>query len=164
MTPRPGTSGRVMGRHSVLLLDEDEHLRIRRLLMPAFQGAPLYGYRELISELTRVEVDRWPTGTPLRLHDRMQSLTLEIILQVVFGVSAESRLARLRPVVDRVVGIKPVTMLGWFYPGLRRWWPWRSFAELRRGAGRARPERPKVRNITLAPSRGSRVRLSPRPE
>lgn len=124
--------GPVMGRHSVLLLDEDEHLRIRRLLMPAFHGAPLHGYRELISELTRAEVDRWPSGTPLRLHDRMQSLTLEIILQVVFGVSDESRLARLRPVVDRVVGIKPVIMLGWFYPRLRRWWPWRGFAELQR--------------------------------
>lgn len=122
--------GPVMGRQSVLLLDEDEHLRVRRLLMPAFHGAPLRGYRELILELTRAEVNRWPTGAPLRLHDRMQSLTLEIILQVVFGVSDESRLAQLRPVVDRVVRIKPVIMLGWFYPRLRRWWPWRAFADL----------------------------------
>ena len=38
--------GPVMGEHSVLLLDEAEHLRIRRLLMPAFHGASLRGYRE----------------------------------------------------------------------------------------------------------------------
>ena len=48
--------GPVMGQHSVLLLDETEHLRIRRLLMPAFHGASLRGYRELIAGLTQDEL------------------------------------------------------------------------------------------------------------
>ncbi|MDQ2835858.1 MAG: cytochrome P450 [Actinomycetota bacterium] len=122
--------GPIMGNHSVLLLDESEHLRIRRLLMPAFHGASLRGYRDLITELTRAEIERWPLDTPLRIHDRMQALTLEIILQVVFGVTDERRLAELRPVVEHVVNVSPLTMVGWFYPRLRTFWPWRKFVEI----------------------------------
>jgi cytochrome P450 len=33
----------MMGEHSVLLTDEDQHLRARKLLMPAFNGAALRG-------------------------------------------------------------------------------------------------------------------------
>jgi cytochrome P450 len=122
----------VMGSHSVLLLDADDHLRVRRLLMPAFHGTPLRGYRELVSRLSRAEVARWPTGTAFRTHDRTTALTLEIILQVVFGVTDDARLAELRPVVERVVNVSPLAMLGWFYPRLRGRWPWRQFVEIQR--------------------------------
>src|SRR6185503_74090 len=54
--------GPVMGQHSVLLLDEEAHLRVRRPLTPTFHGSSLRGYRDLIGKLTRDELDRWPTG------------------------------------------------------------------------------------------------------
>ncbi|CAN5512220.1 cytochrome P450 [soil metagenome] len=123
--------GPIMGEHSVLLLDEAEHLRVRQLLMPAFHGSALRGYRNLIIDLTRAEVQRWPLGTNFSMHERMQALTLEIILQVVFGVTDESRLMRLRPVVSRVVDTSPIIMVGWFYPRLRRIWPWRQFGDIK---------------------------------
>jgi len=122
--------GPIMGDHSVLLLDESEHLRIRQLLMPAFHGSALRSYQKLVSDLARIEVERWRTDRPFKLHERMQSLTLEIILQVVFGVTDERRLTRLRPVVGKAVAIGPVIMLGWFYPRLRAFWPWRQFTEI----------------------------------
>lgn len=121
--------GPIMGPHSVLLLDESEHVRIRRLLMPAFHGSSLRGYRDLITRITEDEVSRWPTGVPFRSHGRTTALTLEIILQVVFGVSEEQRLAELRPIVKRIVHITPLIMIGWFYPRLRRFGPWRRFAQ-----------------------------------
>ncbi|HEY7046230.1 MAG TPA: cytochrome P450 [Jatrophihabitantaceae bacterium] len=124
--------GPVMGHHSVLLLDESEHLRIRQLLMPAFNGAALRGYRDLVAGLARTEIKRWPVGRTFRAHDRMSELTLEVILQVVFGVTDERRLAELRPPVGRVVDINPIVMLGWFYPRLQRVWPWRQFADIQR--------------------------------
>ncbi|HEU5269305.1 MAG TPA: cytochrome P450 [Jatrophihabitans sp.] len=128
--------GPVMGQHSVLLLDEAEHLRVRRLLMPAFHGASLRGYRELIGELTREELSGWPAGVPFRVHDRTAALTLEVILQVVFGVTDSARLAELRPVVEQVINISPLVMLGWFYPRLRTWWPWRRFFQIQRDLDR----------------------------
>jgi cytochrome P450 family 135 len=124
--------GPLMGDHSVLLLDESEHMRIRQLLMPPFHGSALRGYRDLVTKLAHDEVARWPVGRSFRLHDRMSALTLEVILRVVFGVSDERRLAQLRPPVNRVVTINPIVMLGWFYPQLQRVWPWRRFADVRR--------------------------------
>jgi cytochrome P450 len=119
--------GPVMGEHSVLLVDEDKHRRVRRLLMPAFHGTALRGYQDLVSRLAAAEVDRWPTGRTFRAHERMNALTLEIILQVVFGVTDQARLATLRPLVRGIVAIGPMIMLGWFYPQLQGIGPWKRY-------------------------------------
>ena len=124
--------GPVMGEHSLLLQDAPEHQRSRRLLMPAFNGAALRGYAPLVTELARAEVAGWTPGRPFRSLDRMNALTLEVILRVVFGVTDESRLARLRPLVLRTVDVTPLVLLGWGYPVLHRFPPWRdSVADLR---------------------------------
>lgn len=122
--------GPVMGEHSVLLLDEAQHMRVRQLLMPAFHGTALRSYQDLVAALARVEMARWPRDRAFRLHDRMSALTLEVIIQIVFGVTDEARLAEVRPVVNRVVTTSQLVMLGWFYPRLQRFWPWRRFAEI----------------------------------
>ncbi len=119
--------GPIMGQHSVLLVDEDTHVRVRRLLMPAFHGAALRGYQQVVADLAEAEVDRWPSGRPFASHDRMHALTLEVILQVVFGVTDETRLAAMRPLVRRVVDIGPLVLLGWFYPKLQGFGPWRKY-------------------------------------
>jgi cytochrome P450 len=124
--------GPVMGEHSVLLVDEDQHRRVRRLLMPAFHGAALRGYEDLVARLAAEEVDRWPARRTFRAHDRMHVLTLEIILQVVFGVTDPRRLAALRPLVRRIVAIGPLIMMGWFYPRLQRIGPWRRYIAIQR--------------------------------
>lgn len=120
-----------MGRHSVLLTDEDVHLRARKLLMPAFNGAALRGYRDLVTELAEVEVDGWRAG-PLPSHNRMQAVTLEIILRVVFGVAEGPRLDRLRELLRRIVDIGPIDILGWHQPKLQRFGIWKRDAEVRR--------------------------------
>jgi cytochrome P450 len=117
--------GPIMGEHSLLLQDGREHQRARALLMPAFNGQALRGYRELVRQVARDEVARWRPGQELRSLDRMNALTLEVILRVVFGVTDEARLARLRPCVSRTVDISPVVLLGWGYPALERFGPWK---------------------------------------
>ncbi len=120
----------MMGLHSVLLLDEGDHQRVRRQLMPAFHGAPLRGYRQMIEKLSRAEVDDWPTGRPFRTHSRTTALTLDIILQVVFGVTDEQRLAELRPVVEQVVDANVLVMIGYSYRHLQKVPPWRQYRHL----------------------------------
>lgn len=124
----------IMGDNSLLLLDEDAHLRMRKQLMPAFHGHALRGYRELIARLAVAEVESWPANQPFRVHDRMRALTLEIILQVVFGMTDGDRLDRLRPLLDRVVSVDPVIMLGGFYPRLLKYPPWRHYVGAQREA------------------------------
>src|SRR5688572_4592023 len=103
--------GPIMGEHSLLLQDAGEHKRARKLLMPAFNGHALRGYQGLVTEVARAEVAAWRDGETFRSLDRMNRLTLEVILRVVFGVTDERRLAELRPRVNATVDINPVIML-----------------------------------------------------
>ncbi|MGZ4468285.1 MAG: cytochrome P450 [Nocardioidaceae bacterium] len=125
--------GPIMGEHSLLLQDSAEHRRARKLLMPAFNGAALRGYQSVVAQLAKEEIARWTPGRPFRSLDRMNALTLEVILRVVFGVTDEARLARLRPLVNRTVDINPAVLLGWGYPFLQRFGPWKATVENQRG-------------------------------
>ena len=121
--------GPVMGEHSLLLVDSSQHKRARKLLMPAFNGHALRGYEDLVTGLAKSEVGSWAPGEPFRSLDRMNALTLEVILQVVFGVSDEARLAELRPLVNRTVNVPPLVFLGWGFPHLQRFKPWKDTIE-----------------------------------
>lgn len=121
--------GPLMGPHSLLLIDEDDHARVRRQLMPAFNGAALRGYRDLVTEITREHLASWPVGREVPSHRLTQRLTLDVICRVVFGVTDQQQLKRMLPQVDRVVSIGPIVMLGGFYEGLRRHGPWRRHLE-----------------------------------
>lgn len=119
----------VMGANSVLITDEDTHQRARKLLMPAFNGAALRGYGDMMTELATENVTRWPVGRPFAVHPLMNNVTLEIILRVVFGLTDGARLSELRPRIRRVSEIGPLTVLGWSYPKLARFGPWRRNRE-----------------------------------
>jgi cytochrome P450 len=118
-----------MGEHSLLLVDGAQHKRARKLLMPAFNGHALRGYESMVRGLAKTEVGSWEEGVPFRSLERMNALTLEVILQVVFGVTDERRLAELRPLVNRTVNVSPAVFLGWGFPRLQRLGPWRRAFE-----------------------------------
>jgi cytochrome P450 len=120
----------IMGKHSVLTTDEDEHQRIRKLLMPSFHGGPLRGYHGMMTQLAVAEVEQWSVGTPFSAHRRMNAVALEIILRVVFGVSEGPRLDELRAALSRLASAPMVVYLGEIVPSVRRFGPWRQFREL----------------------------------
>ncbi len=122
----------VMGAHSLLLTDGDEHKRARKLLMPAFNGASLHGYRSIVDSIAKYEIDSWTDGQTLVTLDRMNAVTLEVILQVVFGVTDEARLDVLRPLVNRMVNIDAKMLLAWSYPKLFALPPWRGYFQNQR--------------------------------
>ena len=95
----------VLGPNSVLLLDDDAHLSQRKLMLPAFHGARMQRYGELMSSVAAQEIERWPLGEPYRLRSRMQAMTLEIIVRAVFGVTEGPRLTRLREELRRVIDL-----------------------------------------------------------
>ncbi len=78
-----------LGSHSVLLLDEDEHLRQRKLLLPAFHGERLRAQRERMVRVAEAQVARMPPGRPFALRAHTQAIALEVILQVVLGVAPD---------------------------------------------------------------------------
>ncbi len=89
--------GPVLGPRSVMLLEEPQHMTRRRLMLPPFHGRlAMDGYGEMISDVTREAVATWPRGRPFELWPRMQEITLEAIMRVVFGSLRSGSLLRLR--------------------------------------------------------------------
>ncbi len=122
----PGEGSRVLepliGRNSVILLDEAVHLEQRKLLLPAFHGEKMQRLGGLMAELTEREVESWPREQPLALHPRLQRLTLEIILRAVFGLDQGQRLDDLRDCMTALLAFteSPLSVL----PALQRLARW----------------------------------------
>src|SRR4051794_35781440 len=88
--------GPVLGTRSVLLLDGDEHMRQRKLMLPPFHGQRLKAYEQTMVEAADREIDSWPVAEPFALIPSMQSLTLDVIMRTIFGVYEEDRRAELK--------------------------------------------------------------------
>jgi cytochrome P450 family 135 len=112
----------IMGRNSVLLLDEPEHMRQRKLMLPSFHGERMQRYGRLIRDITDGDIDEWPVGAPFALRMRTQSITLEVIMRAVFGIQEADRLAELRsrlsPMLD--IGTNQLAMIAIAFPAMRR--------------------------------------------
>jgi cytochrome P450 len=90
----------ILGSRSLLLLEGADHLAHRKLMLPAFHGERMRSYEPIVQEIVDAEIDSWPLGEEFALHPRMQAVTLEVILRVVFGVSEGTRLQRLRVLLN----------------------------------------------------------------
>jgi cytochrome P450 len=86
----------ILGENSVLVLDEKKHIGQRKLLLPPFHGERMQAYGEKMAEIAAREIESWPTGVPHKLRPRMQAITLEIVLETVFGVHGGERMGELR--------------------------------------------------------------------
>jgi cytochrome P450 len=94
--------GPLLGPRSVLLLEEPEHMRRRRLILPHFHGERMQGYATMMAEITRRAVASWPVGEPFELWPQMQEITLEAIMRVVFGPVETEELRGLRTSLRRL--------------------------------------------------------------
>jgi cytochrome P450 len=122
----------VVGRGSVFVLDEAEHMRERKLLLPPFHGERIRGYADTFAELAAREVERWPVGEPFALRRRMQPLTLEAILRTVFGVRDPERIARFQELVPGLARTSTaIVMLPVLRHGSSRFLPWGRFLRAR---------------------------------
>jgi len=118
---------RAMGPRSLIVLDREEHVRMKQLVAPAMHGERLRRYHELMSELAAAEVDSWPIGEPLRMADHSRRLTLEVILRVIIGLggSEDEYIAKLRSALPELLDPGVVLQTGWALPWLERVGPWR---------------------------------------
>lgn len=94
--------GPLLGPRSVMLLEEPEHVKRRKLMLPPFHGERMKGYSEMMAEVTRRELATWPIGEPFELWPRMQEITLEAIMRVTFGPVESDSLRALRTALRRL--------------------------------------------------------------
>ncbi|MEA2449551.1 MAG: cytochrome family [Thermoleophilaceae bacterium] len=87
--------GSLLGSRSVMLLDGDEHLAERRILLPPFHGARMRAYGDLMTAVTERAIAGWPAAREFAVGPSARGMALEIILRAVFGIEDEQRLERL---------------------------------------------------------------------
>jgi cytochrome P450 len=90
---------RVLGRNSLLGIDEHRHLEQRRLLLPPFKGQRMKAYESTIRDIAVEQIDRFPEGREFAVAEAMQTITLRAILRAVFGATGRDfdELERLLP-------------------------------------------------------------------
>jgi cytochrome P450 family 135 len=124
----------VMGPQSVLVADQPAHLDRRKRMLPAFHGASVERYVEIVREATEASMRDWPLNRPFALLPRMQAVTLEVILRAVVGVTEELDAAPLRTTLRELATVSPTVMLMWLRPELRHIGPWRRYARVKERA------------------------------
>jgi cytochrome P450 len=133
----PGEGARILepvvGRNSVILLDEHDHLEQRKLMLPAFHGEKMQRLAGLLTEVAEREVASWPRGEAIALHPLLQALTLEIILRAVFGLDPGERLNAIRERLTAIIefGSRPFGMLPPLHRKIAGRGPWAHFVRLR---------------------------------
>jgi cytochrome P450 len=123
----------IVGPHSVLVLDGPEHLRQRKLILPAFHGDRMRAWEATVCDIARAEIARWPVGKPFALRPCMQSITLEVIVRVVFGVDGSSRHDDLRRQIVQLTGLgrNPLLLFATRDRRLGPYAPWARFLRAR---------------------------------
>lgn len=97
--------GEVLGPGSLFSMDEDKHLRERRMLLPPFHGERMRSYEAIIVEEAEREMKAWPEGVEFASIESFQTITLRIILRAVFGAEGQD-------LADLEALLPPLTTLG----------------------------------------------------
>jgi cytochrome P450 len=127
------TMGPILGAGSVLILESAAHRRSRKLLNPPFHGDRMRAHARLMHDITRERSAHLVPGVRFAVQDVAETISLDVILQVIFGVRGTERIARF----DRAVRAL-MRSLGPFiaFERLRRSFgglgPWARFQRLRR--------------------------------
>ncbi|MGA8363849.1 MAG: cytochrome P450 [Solirubrobacteraceae bacterium] len=112
--------GPVLGPRSVMLLEEPQHMIRRKLMLPQFHGQRMESYGGMMAEVARRAVAQWPADRPFELWPRMQAITLEAVMRVVFGPKQTASTRRLqellRELTDRMNAPRRLTLLALLGP------------------------------------------------
>ncbi len=122
-----------LGDRGVILLDGIEHRQRRQLVMPAFHGDKIRVYASLMQQITRAVVQQWSVGETLNAREQMQSISLSVILQTVFGLYQGEKFDRIRTKLIAVLSLtdSPLKSSFMLVPKLQQdwgaWSPWGKF-------------------------------------
>ncbi len=133
---QPDAISPFLGDTSLVLVSGARHRRDRKLLSPPFHGARMRAYGAVMAESAQRAAAAWAKGAPFRMLDTTQHISLDVILQAVFGLDQASPRGRsVREAVIQFVGaIRPLWI---FLPWLRRdFFGWSSWARFKRARDR----------------------------
>ena len=125
----------LIGNNSLMMMDGDRHRRERKLLMPSFHGEKIQVYAQQIIDITENISSKWQIGESFIVRSTMQKVSLEVILQVVFGLSEGSRYQQLKPLLTDWLDMtdSPLRSSILFFKFLQKdWGSWTPWGKMRR--------------------------------
>lgn len=127
----------LLGDNSVVMLDGDRHKRQRQLLIPPFHGERMQAYGEIIRNITEKVFIALPQNEPLSIRTAMQEISLQVILQAVFGLYEGERCQQLKRLLTSMLEVfqSPLGSSFLFFRFLQKdlgaWSPWGRFVRQR---------------------------------
>jgi cytochrome P450 len=127
----------LFGENSIVLQEGRSHNRQRQLLMPPFHGDRMKTYGQAICQITEEVTRTWTQGTTISMQQVMPDITLQIILQVVFGMSPGARYQKVKELLSSLLEdvTKPAYSTLFFFPPLQKdlgaWSPWGNYLKRR---------------------------------
>ncbi|MDQ3958860.1 MAG: cytochrome P450 [Pseudomonadota bacterium] len=122
----------LVGEHSLTLLDGAAHKRERALLMPPFHGTRMKTYGQLIQTTAIRRAAAWKPGQSFVMQESTQAISLEVILQAIFGIRHEERIRLFMGIVPAY--FQAFTSLLVYFPPLRQGFggigPWSRFKKV----------------------------------
>ena len=120
----------LLGSNSLIVLDGDRHKRERKLLLPPFHGAKVKSYGEDICKITEDICCQWAPQQTVVAGEVMPEITLEVILQTVFGLREGDRYEQLKSLLISLLDLtgSPLSSSLLFFKWLQKdwgsWSPW----------------------------------------
>ncbi|NEP86864.1 MAG: cytochrome P450 [Okeania sp. SIO2C2] len=121
------------GEYSMLSLEGDRHRRERKLLMPPFHGDRMRNYGQLICNITKEAASNLKVSETFIARKLMQEITMQVILQAVFGLYDSPRLSEIRSMLADFLELtaSPLRASLLFFPALQKdlgpWSPWGKY-------------------------------------
>ncbi|MBS9391400.1 MAG: cytochrome P450 [Dolichospermum sp. WA123] len=111
----------LLGKKSVISLSGKEHQRQRQLIMPPFHGERMRSYAELIENITIKTINKQPKNQPFNIRNVSQEITLQIMMEAVFGIYEGERAEKLKHLLYEILeqGSSPWRVAFLYFPKLK---------------------------------------------
>jgi unspecific monooxygenase len=126
------------GDYSLFMLEGSRHRRERKLLMPPFHGERMRSYGDSICNLTKQVISNLNKGEIFAARELMQDVSLEVILNVVFGLHEGERFIQLKEKITNLMDLfkSPLNSAALYLHFLRQdlgaWSPWGKFRQIQK--------------------------------
>jgi len=92
------------GNGGLLTIDGEQHRQQRRAVQPAFHKKHIEGYVATMTQHTQELLDGWHMGETVDMSGSMQTLTLRIVSQCLFGIDLSNQLDALGDTFSDMIG------------------------------------------------------------
>ena len=92
----------LVGKNSLFLIEGDRHKQRRKLLLPPFHGERMQVYSRLICDLTHNNMSRLQPGRSFIARKVTQEISLQVILEAVYGLQDGKRSNELKQRIVRL--------------------------------------------------------------